>query len=45
MPQTLRILPAIWEAQRARIAELYVNQDKTLDEVIQIMTESGFYAT
>ncbi|KAF5971055.1 ankyrin protein [Fusarium bulbicola] len=29
----------------ARIAELYVNQDKTLDEVIQIMAESGFHAT
>ncbi|KAF5632851.1 ankyrin protein [Fusarium sp. NRRL 52700] len=45
MPQAPRIPPAIWEAQRPRITELYVNQDKTLDEVIQIMSESGFHAT
>ncbi|KAF5253382.1 hypothetical protein FANTH_1699 [Fusarium anthophilum] len=45
MSQASRIPPAIWEAQRPRITELYVNQDKTLDEVIQIMAESGFHAT
>ncbi|KAF5571261.1 ankyrin protein [Fusarium phyllophilum] len=45
MPQAPRILPAVWEAHRPRITELYVNQDKTLDEVIQIMAESGFHAT
>ncbi|KAF5690237.1 ankyrin protein [Fusarium circinatum] len=45
MPQAPRIPSAIWEAQRPRITELYVNQDKTLDEVIQIMAESGFHAT
>ncbi|EWZ02515.1 hypothetical protein FOYG_01774 [Fusarium oxysporum NRRL 32931] len=45
MPQTLKIPPARWKAQRGRITELYVNQDKTLDEVIQIMAKSGFHAT
>ncbi|EWG42838.1 hypothetical protein FVEG_04556 [Fusarium verticillioides 7600] len=45
MPQAPRIPPALWEAERPRITELYVNQDKTLDDVIQIMTESGFHAT
>ncbi|KAG5798677.1 hypothetical protein H9Q69_002253 [Fusarium xylarioides] len=45
MPQAPRISPALWEAQRPRITELYVNQDKTLDEVIQIMADSGFHAT
>ncbi|KAF5723230.1 ankyrin protein [Fusarium mundagurra] len=45
MSQAPRIPPAVWEAQRPRITELYVNQDKTLDEVIQIMAESGFHAT
>ncbi|KAF5565098.1 ankyrin protein [Fusarium napiforme] len=45
MSQAPRIPPAVWEAQRPRITELYVNQDKTLDEVIKIMTESGFHAT
>ncbi|KAF4501580.1 hypothetical protein FAGAP_2222 [Fusarium agapanthi] len=40
MRQASRISPALWEAQRPRITELYVNQDKTLDEVIQIMAES-----
>ncbi|RKL41852.1 hypothetical protein BFJ72_g5190 [Fusarium proliferatum] len=45
MPQTARIPPVVWEAQRPRITELYVSQDKTLDEVIQIMAESGFHAT
>ncbi|KAF5683340.1 ankyrin protein [Fusarium denticulatum] len=45
MSQAPRIPPALWEAQRLRITELYVNQDKTLDEVIQIMAESGFHAT
>ncbi|KAF4948082.1 hypothetical protein FGADI_9869 [Fusarium gaditjirri] len=45
MPQVTRIPPALWDAQRPRITELYVNQDKTLDEVIQIMAESGFHAT
>ncbi|KAF5649325.1 ankyrin protein [Fusarium sp. NRRL 25303] len=45
MPQTARIPPAVWEAQRPRITELYVSQDKTLDEVIQIMADSGFHAT
>ncbi|KAF5704728.1 ankyrin protein [Fusarium globosum] len=45
MPQAPRLPPAEWEAQRARITELYVSQDKTLDEVIQIMAESGFHAT
>ncbi|KAH7212923.1 ankyrin repeat-containing domain protein [Fusarium oxysporum] len=45
MPQAPRLPPAEWEAQRARITELYVNKDKTLDEVIQIMAESDFHAT
>ncbi|KAI1016961.1 hypothetical protein LB504_006961 [Fusarium proliferatum] len=45
MPQTERIPTALWDAQRPRITELYVDQDKTLDEVIQIMAESGFHAT
>ncbi|KAF5625834.1 ankyrin protein [Fusarium tjaetaba] len=45
MPQAPRISPTVWEAHRPRITELYVNQDKTLDEVIQIMAESGFHAT
>ncbi|CVK87440.1 related to ankyrin [Fusarium mangiferae] len=45
MPQTARIPTALWEAQRPRITELYVGQDKTLDEVIQIMAEAGFHAT
>ncbi|PNP84944.1 hypothetical protein FNYG_01768 [Fusarium nygamai] len=45
MSQAPRIPPALWEAQRLRITELYVNQGKTLDEVIQIMDESGFHAT
>ncbi|KAF5607388.1 ankyrin protein [Fusarium subglutinans] len=45
MPQAPRIPPAVWEAQKPRITELYINQDKTLDEVIQIMAESGFHAT
>ncbi|SCN88121.1 related to ankyrin [Fusarium fujikuroi] len=45
MPQTARIPTALWEAQRARITELYADQHKTLDEVIQIMAESGFHAT
>ncbi|KAF4441718.1 hypothetical protein FACUT_2456 [Fusarium acutatum] len=45
MSQAPRIPPALWEAQRLRITELYVNQDKTLDEVIQVMTESGFHTT
>ncbi|KAF5584962.1 ankyrin protein [Fusarium pseudocircinatum] len=45
MPQAPRIPPALWESQRPRITELYVNQDKTLDDVIQIMAESGFRAT
>ncbi|KAF5608355.1 ankyrin protein [Fusarium pseudoanthophilum] len=45
MPQAPRIPPTVWEAHRPRITELYVDQDKTLDEVIQIMAESGFRAT
>ncbi|KAI3588778.1 ankyrin repeat-containing domain protein [Fusarium oxysporum f. sp. albedinis] len=45
MPQAQRISSALWEAQRSRITELYVNQDKTLDEVIQIMAETNFHAT
>ncbi|WKT40569.1 Ankyrin repeat [Fusarium oxysporum f. sp. vasinfectum] len=45
MPQAPRLPPAEWEAQRARITELYVNQDNTLDDVIHIMAESGFHAT
>ncbi|KAG4275871.1 hypothetical protein FPRO04_07990 [Fusarium proliferatum] len=45
MPKTARIPSDLWEAQRPRITELYVDQDKTLDEVIQIMAESGFHAT
>ncbi|RBA08833.1 hypothetical protein FPRO05_07113 [Fusarium proliferatum] len=45
MSQAARIPTALWEAQRARITKLYVDQDKTLDEVIQIMDDSGFHAT
>ncbi|KAI1067289.1 hypothetical protein LB506_004053 [Fusarium annulatum] len=45
MSQAARIPTALWEAQRARITKLYVEQDKTLDEVIQIMDDSGFHAT
>ncbi|KAF4453058.1 hypothetical protein F53441_4289 [Fusarium austroafricanum] len=45
MSPASRIPKAEWEAQRARITELYINQDKTLDEVIQSMADSGFHAT
>ncbi|KAF4340615.1 hypothetical protein FBEOM_5461 [Fusarium beomiforme] len=45
MPPASKIPTALWEAQKARITELYVDQDKTLDEVIETMAESGFNAT
>ncbi|KAJ4256704.1 hypothetical protein NW762_008800 [Fusarium torreyae] len=46
MPQSARIPPAVWEAQKDRIASLYVDQDKTLDEVIKYMAEQhDFHAS
>lgn len=42
MPQAPRIPTAEWEAHKALIKDLWINQNKTLDEVMQYMAELGF---
>ncbi|RBR23071.1 uncharacterized protein FIESC28_04066 [Fusarium coffeatum] len=42
MPQAPRVSKAEWEAHRALITDLYINQNRTLDEVIEYMAALGF---
>ncbi|KAF7563400.1 hypothetical protein G7046_g743 [Stylonectria norvegica] len=46
MSSTTRISPVVWDAHKEQIQHLYLNQDKTLAEVMQHMAHtSQFYAT
>ncbi|KAM0436787.1 hypothetical protein ACHAPT_002498 [Fusarium lateritium] len=46
MSRTARIPLALWESEKQHIHVLYLDKDKTLDELVQCMAEEhGFYAT
>lgn len=46
MPPAARIPLSLWEREKEHIRALYLDQDKTLDELVKCMAEDhGFYAT